>query len=161
MILGVDPSTWTACATDEDKPRIRLINFEKLTGWKRVNALAVGMQSMLEELKPDVVFIEGYNLRNKFNLIMMVEIGSMLRNQLFLSKIEWWDVPPTVLKKWTTGKGTAKKPDMAIAVKERWGFTHKSDDAIDAFALARLGRDIHDGNTTAAKLKITHGHYRG
>lgn len=102
--------------------------------------------------------MEGYNIKNKYNLILMAEIGTILRNALYQAGVEWWDVPPTVLKKWTTGKGTAKKSDMAVAAQERWQFVHPSDDAVDAYALARLGQSVVNGVHTPKQLKITHGH---
>jgi len=52
----------------------------------------------------------------------------------------WMEVPVTVLKKWTAGKGNAKKDQMALAVKQRWGYESHSDDIIDAYALARMGQ---------------------
>jgi Holliday junction resolvasome RuvABC endonuclease subunit len=50
------------------------------------------------------------------------------------------EVPPTVLKKWTTGHGNAKKEQMAIAVKERWQFASHSHDIVDAIALAQMAQ---------------------
>ena len=162
-VVGIDPSTFTALAMHPqgEQAKIRLLHFEEQVGWKRVQSIARGVANALEELNPDVVYIEGYNIRNKFNLIMMVEIGTMIRNAMFLAGIEWWDVPPTTLKKWATGSGSAKKDDMAVSATERWGFKHPSDDAVDAYCLAMMGNSIQAGEITPKKLKITHGHYRG
>lgn len=51
--------------------------------------------------------------------------------------IEHTALPPATLKKWTTGHGNAKKPDMAAAVHARgWLPTSVTDDnQIDAMAL--------------------------
>lgn len=47
-------------------------------------------------------------------------------------------VPPTVLKKYTTGKGNAKKIDMMESVKTNWGIDFDDDNAADAYSLGRL-----------------------
>lgn len=44
-------------------------------------------------------------------------------------------LPPATLKKWTTGKGNAGKPEMMAAVERRWGRRVDDDNEADAFAL--------------------------
>lgn len=54
-------------------------------------------------------------------------------------------VPPSVLKKYVTGKGNADKKEMARRVVEEWGLNldnyKKKDDLAEAYALARMGWD--------------------
>lgn len=48
-------------------------------------------------------------------------------------------VPPTVLKKWATGRGNADKSDVAVAVARLWpDVDAPSNDAWDALALATI-----------------------
>ena len=47
-------------------------------------------------------------------------------------------VPPTTLKKYATGKGTAKKQEMLLQIYKRWGVEFNDDNAADAYALGRL-----------------------
>jgi Holliday junction resolvasome RuvABC endonuclease subunit len=47
-------------------------------------------------------------------------------------------VPPMTLKKYATGKGTAKKQEMLLQIYKRWGVEFNDDNAADAYALARL-----------------------
>lgn len=47
-------------------------------------------------------------------------------------------VPPMTLKKYATGKGTAKKQEMLLQIYKRWGVEFTDDNAADAYALARL-----------------------
>lgn len=47
-------------------------------------------------------------------------------------------IPPTTLKKYATGKGTAKKQEMLLQIYKRWGVEFSDDNAADAYALARL-----------------------
>lgn len=47
-------------------------------------------------------------------------------------------VPPMTLKKYATGKGTAKKQEMLLQIFKRWNVEFNDDNAADAYALARL-----------------------
>ena len=47
-------------------------------------------------------------------------------------------IPPMTLKKYATGKGTAKKQEMLLQIYKRWGLEFNDDNAADAYALARL-----------------------
>ena len=51
-------------------------------------------------------------------------------------------VPPAVLKKYATGRGTADKTAMAVALAKRaGGLELRDDNRVDAFWLAAAGRD--------------------
>lgn len=142
-ILGIDPSTYTGMVFLDNQPSekeiCRLVNFPNSKGFGRLQLIAQGVGSLLEQYPPDKVYIEGYAFGNHTSLVTLVEIGTIIRAELFNRKIQWEDVPPTALKKWTTQKGNATKALMAEVVKARWGFTSSSDDVIDAYALARYG----------------------
>ena len=45
------------------------------------------------------------------------------------------DVPNQVIKKHATGKGNAKKPDMIVAARDRWGIEIIDDNHADALCL--------------------------
>lgn len=47
-------------------------------------------------------------------------------------------IPPMTLKKYATGKGTAKKQEMLLQMYKRWNVEFNDDNAADAYALARL-----------------------
>jgi Holliday junction resolvasome RuvABC endonuclease subunit len=51
-------------------------------------------------------------------------------------------VPPMTLKKYATGKGTAKKQEMLMQMYKRWGVEFNDDNAADSYALARLAAGI-------------------
>ncbi|NUU22891.1 MAG: Holliday junction endonuclease [Streptomycetaceae bacterium] len=50
-------------------------------------------------------------------------------------------VPPTSLKKYTTGKGNATKPDMRMALFQRAGLDLRDDNQVDAWWLRAAGLD--------------------
>jgi len=51
-------------------------------------------------------------------------------------------IPPMTLKKYATGKGTAKKQEMLLQMYKRWGVEFNDDNAADSYALARLAAGI-------------------
>ena len=51
-------------------------------------------------------------------------------------------IPPMTLKKYATGKGTAKKQEMLLQIYKRWGVEINDDNAADAYALGRLAAGL-------------------
>lgn len=47
-------------------------------------------------------------------------------------------VPPTVLKRYATGKGNAKKIEVVLSVYKKWGKEFRDDNLADAYVLARM-----------------------
>ena len=70
-------------------------------------------------------------------------------------------VPPMTLKKYATGKGTAKKQEMLLQIYKRWGVEFNDDNAADAYSLARLaGKHAIDKIEQEVVDKITDVKYR-
>lgn len=65
------------------------------------------------------------------------------------------DIPPNCLKKFATGKGTAQKPDMRMALYKRAGIDQPDDNQVDAWWLRQLGMYLL-GEPTALQLPHTH-----
>lgn len=147
-ILGFDISTYCGCVAlgPTNVPlEARLLTFPDKRGWFRVQAIAQGIRSFLDQVGPvEAAVIEGYAYGNMFTIVKLVELGTMVRQVLYEREIQWWTVAPTTLKKWTTGAGNAPKAKMAQAVKDRWWFESAagSSDIVDAYALAQMGREI-------------------
>lgn len=143
--IGIDPSTYTGlAAVGGDWKSTKLVNIKTAKGLRRVQLIARQVRDFVASCRTDgsVVCIEGYAYGNVNTLVTLVEIGTAIRLALHELKVPWYDVPPTVLKKFATGKGNAKKAEVAAAVRERWGFESPSDDVVDAFVLARMGEQI-------------------
>ena len=68
------------------------------------------------------------------NLYSVVPYEESLRRPL--------QIPPMTLKKYATGKGTAKKQEMLMQIYKRWGVEFNDDNAADSYALARLAAGI-------------------
>lgn len=96
---------------------------------------------------PHLILIEGYSFGSSGQATVSIgELGGMLRYELW--RKGYGDViaeiPPKTLKKFAAQNGNASKEQMEDAVWEWWGEEFESDDEVDAFALAQLGRGFFD-----------------
>ncbi len=57
-------------------------------------------------------------------------------------------VAPTALKKFVMGSGNSKKEQIRLGVYKKWGVEFKTNDEVDAYALARMAQCITVGATT-------------
>jgi Holliday junction resolvasome RuvABC endonuclease subunit len=125
----------------DGEDRGKTVHLPDQRGFERVQLLAQEVGRVLYVWEPDLVVVEGYAYcKNISSFVTLVEIGTMVRAVLYESHFDWVVVPPTVLKKWTTGRGNAKKEDMVTAAATRWGFVSYSHDIVDAYALAQMGQ---------------------
>jgi hypothetical protein len=74
---------------------------------------------------------------------------------MFRCHVEVLDVAPNTLKKFATGKGTAQKPDMRMALYKRAGIDQPDDNQVDAWWLRQIGLYLL-GDPTAVQLPKTH-----
>lgn len=141
-VVGIDIATNTGLAVvGEGWNEGKSLTIPTAKGYHRLQLFAQQLDHILDIWTPHRVMIEGYGFGlNPSSSIVLVEYGTVVRQRLHARGLPWYEVRPSTLKKWTTGKGNAKKPDMAIAVKERWGFVSPSHDIVDAYALAQLGQ---------------------
>jgi Holliday junction resolvasome RuvABC endonuclease subunit len=90
--------------------------------------------------------MEGYAHGSRFNREKLGELGGIVKLSWYLSSGEDPTiVPPTVLKKYVTGKGTASKEDMIEGVNSRWSMDIKDNNVADAFGLAKYLKEITHG----------------
>jgi len=88
--------------------------------------------------------MEGYAHGSRFSREKLGELGGIV-------KLSWYDafstdptiVPPTVLKKYWTGKGTASKDDMLAAAKIK-NSSITNHNIADAYALAHYLEENND-----------------
>ena len=93
--------------------------------------------------------IEGYAYANQHTLVTLVEVGTMLRYMLHKEAMKsffapYTVIPPTVLKKFVTGKGNARKDSMRLELFKRWRLEAPTDNEVDALALALFGAVMTD-----------------
>jgi crossover junction endodeoxyribonuclease RuvC len=99
------------------------------------------MLQVLEEFPPDKVCIEGYSLASVNRAEPLMTVGTILRYFLRQCGYDWQIVTPSQLKKYA---GAKLKQDIKLEVYKRWKFEHRSDDVVDAYVLAQIGRGLED-----------------
>ena len=85
------------------------------------------------------VFVEGpsFSSSGAFAL-QMGALHYYLRIFLFKKNVNYKIVAPTTLKKFVTGKGSAKKELMLLNVYKKWGMEFSDNNSADAYGLARM-----------------------
>lgn len=119
---------------------------------QRYGNITSWVMGLLEE--GDQVFIEGYSMGSTGRVFNIAENCGLLKHYLWKSKYEFTVIPPTVIKKFATGKGNANKELMQTAfeketgysVKKKLGLTDKqwnpSSDIIDSYYICKLGNQM-------------------
>lgn len=97
------------------------------------------------------VYIEDYSLGSKGKVFHIAENAGILKYRLWLLGINFVCIPPTVIKKFATGKGNSDKQKMqdafetesSIRLKSELSMTEKqwnpSSDIIDAYWICKYG----------------------
>jgi crossover junction endodeoxyribonuclease RuvC len=144
--VGIDPSTKTGMVVLDDITGKPIFIAEKQPRVKgdpeRFSDLAE--QIMHNVFEGDTILIEGFSYGSKGQAVStQYGIGWMIRHYLRKEGFQYIEIPPTVLKKFATGKGNCKKDEMVLPIFKKWGFEHKSDNVRDAYVLAQIGRAIY------------------
>lgn len=144
LVLGLDlslQSTGIAYPTGETV----VVDGSKVRGPQRlggiVDAVFLGLWPSGGMI--DLAVIEGYSYGARGNaLFELAELGGIIRWELHKSGIPWLVVPPSSLKRYATGKGTANKTAMVIAARDRLGYERTDDNEADALWLRAIGLDL-------------------
>lgn len=153
--IGLDPSTKTGfVALDESGQVLRA---KELTGTGAKDP--VRMITLIDEVmdhmkKDDIIVIEGFGFATQQG-IQLGGIGWGIRMTLTRRGFKYYEVAPNAVKKFVsvtgwTGEvgnkkrltGPQKKKAVMNAVKDHYGFSHKSDNVVDAYILAQIARTI-------------------
>lgn len=110
-----------------------------LRSWVRVDDVLCQFEALMDQFRPDLVVFENYALSRVQGMVELVEMGTVLRREVGRRGIPIMEVSPSALKKFATGNGAAKKPQVIAAVKALWGFETKNSDQADARVLAQMG----------------------
>lgn len=139
---GLDVATCTGMAlVGGGEDRGKTVQVPRERGFLRLQSIASDVERTLEVWQPEWVAVEGYAyVKNVGAFVTLVEVGTVIRMTLRQLGLSWVEVPPTVLKKWTTGKGNADKALMAESSNVRWGYRSHSHDIVDAYCLAQMAQ---------------------
>lgn len=96
-------------------------------------------------LWPDLAVIEGPSYGSEFgDQFDRAALWWATYSALAAKRVPVGVVAPGTLKKWATGKGTAKKADVLLAVRRDWPDSHVANhDIADALTLAAMGAHHH------------------
>lgn len=130
-----------------------IIGIETKDNWKcdeeRYFNIAYWVMSLVN--KKDKVYLEGYSMGSKGMIFNIAEHTGLLKHMFWTYDIKCNIIPPTVNKKFATGKGNANKELMQEKFIEESGFNLKdmlkmtdkqwnpSSDIIDAYYLCKYG----------------------
>jgi len=86
------------------------------------------------------IAIEGYSFGSRGGRMAdLAEFGGLLRNEILTGfSVPLFEIPPTSVKKFATGKGNTGKIAVATALIKRYDVEYETDDEYDAYAIARM-----------------------
>ena len=105
---------------------------------ERANDLWKALKHALPAPDDCKICIEGAAYAAEFNAFMLGELSGAIRMLLYLNGYKYELIQPTTVKKFATGTGNAQKHFVAAHVAKKWDFTHRSNDVVDAFVLAKI-----------------------
>ena len=118
---------------------------------KRFQNIANFFLKTINLIKPNAVFLEGYSLGSQGKVFSIAENTAILKGKLYDGKYTVVTLPPTVVKKFATGKGNASKQMMkeVFFENERESLTDLKEvshykespftDLIDAYYVLKYG----------------------
>lgn len=150
-VLGIDPSLtntglcWGNGPNNHTTDRVSY-KIPKGTNIKEVINRTVRACIMAEDVgsiayqnSPVISFIESYSFGSRNGGEYLGEYGGLLRKELMETSEKIVEVAPTMVKKFATGKGNAKKEVIIGHVQKRWGVLFENSDEADAYVLYRIG----------------------
>lgn len=159
-IIGLDPSL-TATGIARYSVERGEVSFMTLPAVKEVGlerAIRV-RQDTLGQIYPScaLVVIEGLSLgSNDPSAQERAFLHFSLREDFLYFGVRCVVCPPTALKKFVAGTGSAKKEHMLLEVYKRWGYSAGNDNEADAIGLAMIGACIlgHVQPTTQQQREV-------
>ena len=159
-IVGIDASlSSTGVAVLNDPPGD--IRTEAIKSNKTGPARLIEIRERIRETcaGASLVVLEGYAFAQASQAHQLGELGGVLRTMFFEMGMEVLEVGPGQLKKFASGRGNAKKEEMAVAIYKRWGREFVTNDEADAFVLVQIGRVYlpgvyHFDNITAFQREV-------
>lgn len=117
-----------------------------VVGMDRLDWVRVLLAHAMGNDLPDLVVLEGYSFgtaRQASHAHALGELGGVIRHTLWRNEQPYVDVPPASLKKFATGKGSAKKELMLVEAVKRLGYDGSSNDEADALWLRAMALDAY------------------
>jgi Holliday junction resolvasome RuvABC endonuclease subunit len=123
-----------------DVPEVRTIKSREVRDWRLVE-IRHEVRDLLHGV--ELALLEDLPVHGKAAGITGMVQG-VVRVELMDLGIKYGTVAPATLKKYATGRGTASKPDMAVAAHKRAGIEFRNDNECDAWWLWVMINDHAD-----------------
>ncbi len=151
-ILAIDPSlTNTACVFgDESGYAVKCFpstphGSSVFARMDRCREVRIDLEDWIEEQRKKsttfqriAIYIEGYSFGSKGAAVTQIaEFGGVLRYFFSQYSSKVYEVAPTTLKKFCTGKGAGKKEMVIAHLMKRYDVEFKTNDEFDAYGLYR------------------------
>lgn len=162
-IIGIDPSLtgFAICSISNQDITFREYSSKaaKLIQDRmdRYEELLKEPLAFIQQNKPQLIVLEGYSYGSKGRgTITLGEFGGVLRYSLRSYMDRLIEVPPTVLKKFTTGSGNCSKDKMVSLASSKYRMVFNTNNEVDAFCLAKLGMCLtgYDSPTANYQEKV-------
>jgi len=137
-ILAIDQSLTATgyyfCNGNEEKTGVIR---PKTKGVTRLLSIRTDIRDLYKRWSPEIIVMEGYSFgsRNTRATFSMGELGGVLKCDAVLNDRPLYIVPPTVWKKYITGKGNLKKEQVLLHVYKKYGITFEDNNKCDAYCL--------------------------
>lgn len=142
VVVGIDPSYTgfglTILEPKSGKFQTTVMGFEGL-GVVRLSNICVEMSEAIGPYKVKEIALESPVKMSHAALMMGELFGAVRLTLLHHHDLFPLQVPPTMVKKYASGKGTGvQKNQMLLEVYKRWDVEFSDDNAADSFVLAKI-----------------------
>ncbi|WP_100373097.1 hypothetical protein [Bacillus sp. FJAT-45037] len=153
--VGIDPSTKTGFVALDAEGNVLKAKELKGIGDKDPKRITTLVKEIVDHIKPgEKIAIEGFSYGSKGRGIgFQFGLGYAIRIALYSRNLSFVEVTPGQLKKYACGKGNAPKEDLEQPIFENWGFSHSSDNVLDAFVLAKIIEALNNYDSMRFTLK--------
>jgi crossover junction endodeoxyribonuclease RuvC len=155
--IGIDPSltgTGLVALNEKNEVQYKGVFHTKERGIERLIQINKYVQNKLSKYIPENICIEGYSFGSRGRATFSIgELGGVLRIGFYENDYEYYEIAPTSLKKFVTGKGNCGKDLILREVYKRWGFETDCSDIADAYGLARIASALRYNQYGLAKFQ--------
>jgi crossover junction endodeoxyribonuclease RuvC len=164
ITIGIDPSVtgtgvsvqWDSGGYDAHTIKTKPGDWAKTTAGRFARFCFI-RNSIIEVLERndiieqcECICIEAYSYGSKGKGVSSIyELGAVIRLMLIdycdELGIDLYEIPPTSVKKFVTGKGNADKVKMAVSISSKYGVELANDNEYDAYGLALIATCLAGG----------------
>jgi Holliday junction resolvasome RuvABC endonuclease subunit len=141
--MGIDQSlkeTAITVLTTPNKYKTYSFKGKGKTKLDKMKSIWVNTQELFisNNLETNLVFIEGGSFMSTGQLFSLGQLSGGIISMLELEGFPTKEIPPSLLKKFITGRGQCSKKHMMDKIRERFGPKFTNDNIADSYGLALM-----------------------